>query len=148
MALHTVRRMAATILKAGEARVWFDPLKLEEIGKAITKDDVRNLIRKGYIKAPQKKGVPRTRGRIRAEKKKKGRQRGRGKMRGTYSARMDEKKRWMQRLRAQRRLLQELRAKEKLESGFKTIYLRIKGGSFADKGQLMTYLKEKGYLKQ
>ena len=139
--------MAASILKAGESRIWMDPLKLEDISKAITKDDVRILIRKGSIKKTPVKGVPRTRGRIRAQKKKEGRQRGVGKKRGTYSARLDSKDRWMQRLRAQRKLLQKLRASDRLTSGFRTLYLRIKGGSFPDKNHMMNYLKDKGYLK-
>ena len=148
MSIKTVRRMAASILKAGESRVWLDPLRLEDLKKAITKDDVRHLIRKGYVDVHKKKGVPRTRGRIRARKKKEGRARGKARKHGTYSARLDTKTRWIARIRAQRKLLNELRSKDKLESGFREVYLRIKGGSFPDKSHLRSFLLDRGYLKK
>ena len=51
------RRMAADILKCGLDRVWIDPEKLDVVKAAITKNDIRALIRDGVIKKKQKKGI-------------------------------------------------------------------------------------------
>ena len=145
--MKTLRRMSADLLKVGESRVWIDPSQLTEIAKAVTKDDVRRLIRLGYITAQQVKGVPRVSGRIHYTKRRKGRRSGQGKRHGTGKTRMGVKKAWMNRIRAQRELLKNLRTKNMLTSGFRMVYYKIKGGEFPDRAHLTNYLKEKGYLK-
>ena len=42
--LRNQRRMAAELLKCGVHRVWMDQDRLDEIAKAVTKDDIRILI--------------------------------------------------------------------------------------------------------
>ena len=47
--IRSVKRMAADLLKCGVTKVWIDPEKVEEAKKAITKEDVRRLIKTGII---------------------------------------------------------------------------------------------------
>ena len=150
MTIKSVKRMASGILKAGESRIWMDSSKLDEIAKAITKDDVRNLIRKGYVKAEPKKGVPRIRGKLKAAKRRKGRSRGLGKRRGTAEARLSSKIVWMARVRSQRKLLRSLRKGGALVEGqgYRETYSKIKAGVIKDKSHLITFLKEHSYLKE
>jgi len=148
MSMVSVKRMASDIMKAGESRVWIDPTKTDEVEKAITKDDVRNLIRKGLVKAEPKKGVPRTRGRMNADRRRKGRSRGLGKRKGTLSARLTPKKSWMARIRSQRMLLRSFRDQGALTGGYREAYNKIKAGVIKDKSRLIIFLKERNYLKE
>ncbi|MEM2974106.1 MAG: 50S ribosomal protein L19e [Candidatus Micrarchaeia archaeon] len=148
MSIKAVKRMASDILKCGESRLVMNSSHLEEIEKAITKDDVRILIRKKYVWALPKKGVPRARGKIHAERKRKGRSSGIGSRRGTSKARLSPKRVWMAKVRAQRRLLKELKLHGALVRGYRDTYNKIKGGSIRDKSHLITFLKERGYLKE
>jgi len=59
--LRNQRRMASTLLKCGANRVWMDHDRIDEIAKAVTKDDVRILIRGEAIKSKQIKGISRGR---------------------------------------------------------------------------------------
>ena len=49
MNLTAQKRIAAEILKCGENRVYFDPYLMDEIKMAITREDIRNLIKEGII---------------------------------------------------------------------------------------------------
>jgi large subunit ribosomal protein L19e len=139
--------MAADLLKVGESRVWIDPTQIAEVTKAVTKDDIRRLIRLGYLSAPQVKGVPRVKGRIHDAKRRKGRRSGLGKRHGTGKTRRGGKKAWMDRIRAQRAMLREMKEKKTLTSGYREVYFKIKGGEFADRSHLMNYLKERGFVR-
>jgi len=50
MKLTTQKRMAADILEVGENQVRFDSLRLDEIKQAITKQDIRDLIKDRAIR--------------------------------------------------------------------------------------------------
>jgi len=149
MAISTVRRMASDLLKAGESRIWIDPQRMEDVQKAVTKDDVRILIRQGVVKAYKKKGVSRALGRLHDAKRRKGKAHGFSKRRGTHGARAGGKKEWLLRVRAQRILLRQLRADGKIVSNaaYRETYLKIKGGAFPDRARVKMFLKEKNYLK-
>src|SRR5438445_13854973 len=71
MSLRSQRRIAASLLKAGETRVWIDPEEGDRVGSAITRQEIATLIREGRIRAPAKKGVSRGRGRERTGRRKK-----------------------------------------------------------------------------
>ena len=75
MDLKNQRRLAAEILACGENRIWIDPTRMEEVGEAITRSDIRKLISSKAIKARQKKGVSRGRARHLQGQKKKGKRR-------------------------------------------------------------------------
>ena len=72
MNLKPQRRMAAEILKCGKNRVYFDPYLVEDISLAITREDIRNLIKQGVIQKKYKKGISKQRKNVRHERKKKG----------------------------------------------------------------------------
>ena len=92
MNLKPQKRMAAEILKCGENRVYFDPYLIEDISLAITREDIRNLIKQGVIQKKYKTGISKHRKYIRHQRKKKGRARGLGKRKGTKHARAPRKK--------------------------------------------------------
>lgn len=154
MNLKVQKKLAAEVLKVGIKRVRFDNSQesLAEIEGAITKEDIRRLIRQGKIWKIKEKGVSRGRARERAEKRKKGRQRGHGSRKGTRNARFSKgknKKEWIIKIRALRKKLRELRDKGYIErKDYRYTYRVIKSGSIKDRAHLMVYLREKGMLKE
>ena len=103
MNLTPQKRMAADILKCGENRVYFDPYLEEDISLAITREDIRNLIKQGAIKKKYKKGISNYRKKLQHERKKKGRGRGFGKRKGTKHARTPKNRDWIKKIRPHRR---------------------------------------------
>ena len=134
------RRLAADLLKCGIGRIWMDPEASEKIKKAITRNDVRGLIKDDLIKKlPVKK---------KKSTAKKSKQRT-GSRKGSKGARRGKKERWLKAVRPQRRLLKELKDGGELRPGaYRKMYMRIKGGSFRSKAHLQLYLKEKKLLKK
>lgn len=120
--------MAAKVLNVGVNRVRIDHKNLERVADAITRDDIRELIKEGIIWAERPKGV--SRGRVRkkkAQKKKRGR--GSGSKKGAIGARLPRKRLWVTKVRAMRSYLKRAREKGDITSDvFKKIYLQIKGG--------------------
>ena len=93
------RRMAAAILKCGINRVWFDPGRQADIEMAISREDLRELIAGGAIKARVKGN---SRGRARAYGKRAyGHQRGPGRRRAPLG--LAVQKGMDRKIRAQRR---------------------------------------------
>lgn len=144
MNLKNKKRIAAQLLKAGTKRVWFNPDKLSEIKEAITKEDIRNLIREGSIRVKQKKGISRFRVRKILIQKRKGRRQGPGTRKGKATARLSRKSDWMNRVRKQRELARILKDKKVLTSKeYSDLRAKIKGGYFRSKRHLKLYLEEK-----
>ncbi len=138
MNLRTQKRMAAQILKCGIHRVWIDPEHVDEVAEAITKDDIRRLIREGKIGVLPKQGVSTARAKYIKMQKKKGRRRGHGSRKGKKTARMPRKLAWMIRIRALRRLLRELRDRGEItRSEYRMLYAHAKGGMFRSKAHLL-----------
>ncbi|MBO3802619.1 MAG: 50S ribosomal protein L19e [Candidatus Brockarchaeota archaeon] len=131
MSLKTVRRMAATMLKAGESRIWIDPNRIDDVQSAITRDDVRRLIGEGAIKKMPKAAPSRGRTRARLEKKRSGRRRGHGSRKGPKKARSPPKRLWVSKVRAQRAFLDELRRRGTIKRReYRLLYRKVKGGQF------------------
>ncbi|MHA1293543.1 MAG: 50S ribosomal protein L19e [Promethearchaeota archaeon] len=144
MNLKAQKRMASQILKCGINRVYFDPYLIEDIKMAITREDIRNLIKEGVIQKKYKKGISKTRKNIRHQRKKKGRARGLGKRKGTKGARNPKKKAWIKRIRPQRRELKKLRDRKLITTAtYRKLYKNAKGGMFASVAQLHRYIKDK-----
>ncbi len=138
--LKTVRRMAADILGVGIHRVWIDPERTEEALQAITREDVKRLIKEGVIKAKPVRGISRARTRLRHEQKRKGRRRGPGSRKGS---RVDRKRLWVQRIRAIRRFLRYLRRRRIITRRvYRMLYMMAKGGAFTSVSHLKTYIRE------
>lgn len=133
------RKIAAKILKCGEHRVWFDPARISEIEQAITRADIRRLIKRGLIKKLPEKGTSRARARKIEKQKKKGRRKGRGSRKG---AKKEGKRQWIKRIRAIRRYLKELRDAGKItKQTYKELYRKAKGGFFKSKAHVKIYLQ-------
>ena len=141
--------MAAEILKCGENRVYFDPYLADEIKMAITREDIRNLIKEGIIQKKYKKGISKYRKNLHHERKKKGRARGLGKRKGTKTARTPKKRAWIRRIRPQRRELKKLRDRKLITaSNYRRLYKNAKGGMFTSVAQMNRYIKEKELLRR
>ncbi len=128
MNISNKKAMAAKVLNVGVNRVRIDPDGLERISDAITRDDIRALIREGIIWAEPVKGI--SRGRIRrkmALKKKRGR--GSGSKKGSRGARLPRKRLWVIKVRAMRNHLKKARERGDITGDvFDKLYLQIKGG--------------------
>ena len=139
------KRMAAKILSKKEGRtvgvhrVWINPDYLDEVSTAVQKDDIRQLIEDGLIKAKPIKGISKGRARRAAAQKAKGRRKGPGSRKGTRNSRDPKKNRWMRLIRAQRRVLKDLRGDETLTpSEYRYYYRKAKGGSYRSVAHMRT----------
>ncbi|ACX72080.1 Ribosomal protein L19e [Methanocaldococcus vulcanius M7] len=142
------RRMASELLKCGIERVWIDPEQLDRVKMAMSKDDIRVLIKEGVIKKKQKKGISSARVKKLKEQRKKGRRRGPGSRRGAAGARTPPKEKWMSTIRALRKTLKQLRDEGKIDrSVYRKLYRMAKGGAFRSRGHLFLYMKEHELLK-
>jgi len=131
MSTKSVRRMAATILKVGESRIWIDPTRAEDIQSAITRDDVRRLIEEGAIERRPQESPSRGRIRLRQAQRRSGRHRGHGSRKGSKTARTPSKRAWISKIRSQRAFLVELRERKLIKpSLYRSLYGRAKGGQF------------------
>ena len=137
------KRLAADLLKCGVHRVKIDPKKAEEITEAITREDVKRLIKDGVIWKEQKKGVSRARVRARRRKKGPGSRKG-----GKYS-RVSRKEQWMMRVRAQRRRLRELRDRGLItKTAYRRVYRMVKAGAFKSIAAMMEYLEQNKLIRR
>ncbi|MCD6549669.1 50S ribosomal protein L19e [Candidatus Micrarchaeota archaeon] len=145
MSVRTVRRMAADILGVGVSKVRFKPEEMGKVSEALTRDDVRALIKENIIYAVEKKGVSRARAKQRARQRKKGRQKGPGNVKGGRKGL--RKKLWMARVRLQRAVLRRLYSEGLISSiDRRRVYYMIKGGHFRSKRALVQYLKDNGLV--
>ena len=141
--LSAQKRLAADELDVGEGRVWLDPDAQEAIADAITREDIRDLIDQGTIRAKDAKTNSRGRARERAAKRSYGHRRGAGSRKGKAGARQNTKDDWKARIRAQRARLKELRDDEDVldATEYRTLYNKASGGEFADVARLEAYIE-------
>jgi len=147
--LSNQRRLAASLLKCGEGRVWIDPASQEDLADAVTRSDVRGAIKAGVIRRKAIQGTSRVRAKRHALEVAKGRHQGPGSRRGTPQSRVTKKVRWMRRIRAQRDLLAELRKSKQIPPAiYREFYRRAKGGMFRSRQHLLVNLRLAGHLKE
>ena len=140
--LSAQRRLAADVLDVGKNRVWFDPAEGEEIADAITREDIRELVDRGVVRAKDSSGNSRGRARERNEKRAYGHRKGPGNRKGTAGARENTKERWTRDIRAQRRTLRELRdAGELTSTEYRELYDEASGGGFRSVRYLLNYVR-------
>ncbi len=136
------KRLAADLLKCGVHRVKIDPEKLEDVLDAITREDVKGLIKDGVIYKEQKKGVSRARARRRKKK-------GPGSRKGGKYSRLSRKEQWMRRVRAQRRKLRELRDRGLItKTVYRRVYRMVKAGAFKSIRRMIDYLEQNKLLRR
>lgn len=145
--LRNQRRLAAAVLDCGVGRVWIDPLHADAVAEAVTRQDIRALVKKGYIKAAQEIGTSKARARALKIQKDSGRRKGPGSRKGATGARSPRKQRWMRIIRPLRAQLKELRNEEKITpSVYRTYYRKAKGGAFRSRAHLVSHMRTDGHL--
>jgi large subunit ribosomal protein L19e len=133
------KKLAAKILKVGESHVWIDPSRAKDIKSAITRIDIKKLIKQHAIKALPEK--------IKRSVKK--RRKGVGSRKGSKYAVVPRKKQWMSTVRSLRQMLRDLRASKQIDNAnYKKLYMLVKGGMFRSRSHLRIYLEQHGILKK
>jgi len=128
MSLANKKEIAAKLLKVGVGRVRFNQDSLDRIQDAVTREDMKRLIRAGDIWAAQVKGISSARKKLKKIKKSK-RGRGVGSKKGKSTTRQPRKESWVRQVRALRTYLKLQKAKHELNSEqFRMFYRKVKGG--------------------
>ncbi len=141
MSLRSQKRIAASLLKAGQSRVWIDPEEGDRVGSAITREEIATLIKEGRIRALPKRGVSRGRARARA-----GRRRRMGSRKGGLGL---GKSLWVGRIRALREQLRGLRDKRQISpQDYKVLVGMAKGGAFRSTSHIDEYMKSHQMLRK
>lgn len=149
MKINSQKKIAADILKCSPRRVHFDQEALESISEAITKEDLRVLIKEGVISKKPIKGQSRVRANKRLVQKRKGRRSGPGTRKGKKTARLSGKDSWMSRIRAQRKLLKELKDSQAIDGpAYRDLYRKAKGGFFRSRRHINLYIDEHNMRKE
>ncbi|MDR0913475.1 MAG: 50S ribosomal protein L19e [Methanobrevibacter sp.] len=148
MNLRTQKRLAASVLKVGENRVWIDPRQLGDVSKAISRENIKELIDRNVIKAKPKTGISSFRSKKLAEQKRKGKRKGRGSVKGAKHARNPKKKAWMTTIRALRKDLKSMREAEEIDpTTYRKLYRMAKGGAFRSKSYMKNYARDHNLFK-
>jgi len=141
--LSAQKRLASDVLDVGKNKVWFDPGRQGDIAEAITREDIRELVDEGAIRADEPDGNSRGRARERQEKRAYGHQTGPGSRRGKAGARQNPKEDWQSRIRAQRERLKELRDGGDLDrSAYRDLYDKAGGGEFDSVADMERFIDE------
>lgn len=143
------RRLAAEVLGVGVSRIRVDPLRASDVAQAITREDIKKLIKEGAIWAEPKRGIAGHSSEVRHLKRRRGHRRGHGRRKGSKGAREDEKAQWASRIRKMRKFLRYLRDRKIVDrKTYRRLYLLAKGGYFSTFAALKAYLKEQGIVKE
>ncbi len=149
MKTKTQKNIAAKVSKRSRKKIKLDITRFEDIKEAITRADIRALIKSGAIGVKKAKGVSRARAKKNQKQKVLGRRKGHGSRKGTANARLKNKEKWMSKIRLQRAFLKELKSKNKLtKEVYKDLYRKAKGGFFRSKRHIKIYITEHNLVKK
>ncbi len=142
MNLLSQKRIAADVMGIGTSRVVINPEMVDDVSKAITRDDIRRCISIGAISLNPVKGNSRARFKKRAEQKKKGRMRGPGHNTGKIGARVKKKKTWIGKIRAIRDELRKMKDEKSIsESEYRKLYRQGKGNLFHSRRHVREHIE-------
>jgi len=142
------KRLAAAVMKSSVHRVIFNENELPKIREAITKFDIKRLVKQGIITERPTQNTSKYHSRLLQKQKAKGRHRGFGSRKGRANARFNEKDAWISRIRVQRKLLFALKDKKFIDKKqFRDLYLKAKGGFFRSVNHVKLYAREQGIIK-
>jgi large subunit ribosomal protein L19e len=142
------KRLAAKVAHTGTEKIILVPERVGEIKDAITKADIRLLIKSGAIKILQKRAPSRGRTKTKFAQKKLGRQRGHGSRKGAKYARAPRKQTWIRKIRLMRATLKHLKTTGRVSQQiYDDIYRKAKGNFFRDKGHMLFYLQQNKLMK-
>ncbi len=131
MNLEKKKEIVARMLGVGKGRIKFDSERLQDIEDAVTKQELRALIKEGAIKIEQVKGQK--------TKKEKEKRKGPGSRKGKKTARMGKKERWVKQVRALRRYLKSVKSQIPKQLYWQA-YRKIKGGEIKTVNRLKEFL--------
>ena len=149
MNLKNQKRLAASIFNVGVNRIWTNPERIEDIETAITRQEIKKLIKEQAIKAKPLSGLSKGRARRQAYKKKVGRKKGPGSKKGSKFSLVSRKTRWISRIRALRKRLRKLKERRLISvNTYRSLYVKAKGGEFRSVSELERYINEKNLRRR
>ena len=149
MRLTVQRRLAADVMDCSPKDVVFEESRLSEIKEAITRQDIKALVNKGFITKSRKSESSRSRARESHNQKVEGRRKGHGSRKGTKNAREDSKLIWMNAVRSQRSLIKDLKDRKLISNEtFKDLYAKVKGGFFRNRRHIKLYIGERELIEK
>jgi len=143
MSIRLTKRIASELMDRGKSSIRLKNEAVPEAKKAITREDVRELIKNGSIYAIKEKHNLSVYSKVLNKKRAKGRRRGIGRRKGSKNARGGVE--YKQKIRGQRRVLHALKTEKIIDNErFKKYYALAKGGSFASKMSLISHMMNEG----
>lgn len=143
MSIKLTRRIASELMSRGESAIRIKPEFIPDVKKALTREDVRQLIKEGKVYALKEKRNLSAYAKVLREKRAKGRRRGPGRRKGTERARGTVE--YKKRIRGQRRALKALKEDRSIDNeAFKKYYALVKGGTFISKAALISRIRSDG----